>query len=121
MSSELLIMGSSPQSYTLDAWGQNPKGQLGENPHYFGFQQLTTGALSTENFVQVESCGFAHFALTSGGNLYGWGNSEAIGSGVFLNYVSFLPDGADVFIKYPLMPWPRFEPLSVELHRPRAF
>lgn len=90
MSSELLIMGSSPQSYTLDAWGQNPRGQLGENPHYFGFQQLTTGALSTENFVQVESCGFVHFALTSGGNLYGWGNSQAIGNGVFLNYVSYL-------------------------------
>jgi alpha-tubulin suppressor-like RCC1 family protein len=90
MSSELLIMGSSPQSYTLDAWGQNPYGQLGENPHYFGFQQLTTGALSTETFVQVESCGFAHFALTNTGNLYGWGNSQAIGSGVFLNYVSYL-------------------------------
>ena len=90
MSSELLIMGSSPQSYTLDAWGQNPYGQLGENPHYFGFQQLTTGALSTETFVQVESAGFSHFALTSGGDLYGWGNSQAIGSGVFLNYVSYL-------------------------------
>lgn len=90
MSADLLLLGSSPQTYTLDAWGQNPFGQLGENPHYFGFQQLTTGALSTQNFVQVESCGFVHFALTNTGDLYGWGNSQAVGSGVFLNYVSYL-------------------------------
>jgi len=90
MSADFLLLGTSPQTYTLDAWGQNPYGQLGENPHYFGFQQLTTGALSTQNFVQVESCGFAHFALTNTGDLYGWGSSQAVGSGVFLNYVSYL-------------------------------
>ena len=90
MSADLLLLGNSPQTYTLDAWGQNTFGQLGENPHYFGLQQLTTGALSTQTFVQVESCGFSHFALTNTGNLYGWGNSAGIGSGAFLNYVSYL-------------------------------
>lgn len=81
MTTELLILSSQPQSFTLEAWGTNPYSQLGTNSSKFGFEQLTTGALATENFVQVESTGQGFLALTSGGNLYGWGLNELIGAG----------------------------------------
>lgn len=81
MTTELLILSSQAQSFTLEAWGDNPFSQLGLDSHRFGFAQLTTGALSTQNFVQIESTGYGFLALTSGGNLYGWGLNELIGAG----------------------------------------
>lgn len=90
MSTDLLLLGKTTQSFTLESWGYNPYGQLGITPHRYGFQRLTSGVLDAGTFKQVESCNRAHFALTTGGDLYAWGLSQYIGSGDFANAVSYL-------------------------------